>query len=348
MVVAFAVVVAFGVVGMVGFASPSAADPSPQSQLQAAQAQASQLENQIQNDSNRLDVLDQQYEAAQQQVQSLDQSLLSLGAKIAATQVSVNEAQALLREEAVSIYTGNGASSPLAQMFSPGNQKNSLLQAYQQVASSNVSATIDHLHASQAALDQQQSQLEATEAQAQAASQQLAQAQSQAQSVLASEQASLAQVKGQIATLVSQQEATQQAAEAAAFASRYGLDPNAPVSPAAQAAVQAAESQLGVPYQWGGEQPGSGFDCSGLTQWSWAQAGLSIPRTAQEQYDAIAHVPLSDLQPGDLVFWDDGTTSVQHVAMYVGDGEVIQAPRTGEDVSYSAIWTDGLVGAARP
>ena len=63
--------------------------------------------------------------------------------------------------------------------------------------------------------------------------------------------------------------------------------------------MAAAQSQLGVPYHWGGESPGVGFDCSGLTQWAWGRAGVSIPRTAQEQYDAIAHVSLASLQPGD-------------------------------------------------
>jgi cell wall-associated NlpC family hydrolase len=103
-----------------------------------------------------------------------------------------------------------------------------------------------------------------------------------------------------------------------------------------------------VPYVWGGETPGVGFDCSGLTQWAWGQAGVGIPRTAQAQYDAITHVSLSDLEPGDLLFWNDGTSSIQHVAMYVGGGTVIQAPETGENVSYASIWNNGLVGAGRP
>ena len=110
--------------------------------------------------------------------------------------------------------------------------------------------------------------------------------------------------------------------------------------------------ELELPYVWGGESPkgtsSPGFDCSGLTQWSWRQAGVSLPRTAQDQYDAIVHIPLSDLQPGDLLFWDDGTDSVQHVAMYIGNNTVIQAPETGELVSYSPIWDEGLVGAGRP
>ncbi len=112
--------------------------------------------------------------------------------------------------------------------------------------------------------------------------------------------------------------------------------------------MAAAQSQLGVPYHWGGESPGVGFDCSGLTQWAWGRAGVSIPRTAQEQYDAIAHVSLAALQPGDLVFWGDGPGGISHVAIYVGGGAVIHAPETGEDVRVQAIWNNGLVGAGRP
>jgi cell wall-associated NlpC family hydrolase len=121
------------------------------------------------------------------------------------------------------------------------------------------------------------------------------------------------------------------------------------------AAVQAAESQLGVAYLWGGEQRGVGFDCSGLVQWAWAQAGVSIPRTTETQWPALTHVPLTDLEPGDLLFYYnlDGDSQVDHVVMYTGSGPygtdtVIQAPFTGSTVSYSPIFTVGLIGAARP
>jgi cell wall-associated NlpC family hydrolase len=124
---------------------------------------------------------------------------------------------------------------------------------------------------------------------------------------------------------------------------------------AGNAAVTAAETQLGVPYQWGGESPGSGFDCSGLTQWAWARAGVSIPRTSQTQWAGLPHVSLSALQPGDLLFYFnlDGDNSVDHVVMYVGSGPygsqtIIQAPHTGSTVSYAPVFTLGLIGAARP
>ena len=87
-------------------------------------------------------------------------------------------------------------------------------------------------------------------------------------------------------------------------------------------AVKYAESQIGVPYVWGGETPGSGFDCSGLVQWAWNKAGILIPRTTQTQWPALHHVPLSALQPGDLLFYYnlDGDHQVDHVVMYVGSG----------------------------
>ena len=121
------------------------------------------------------------------------------------------------------------------------------------------------------------------------------------------------------------------------------------------AAVQAAVSQLGVPYVFGGEAPGVGFDCSGLVQWAWAQAGVSIPRTTETEWPALSHVSLDALQPGDLLFYYnlDGDNQVDHVVMFTGSGPygtdtVIQAPFTGSTVSYSPIFTEGLIGAARP
>ena len=121
------------------------------------------------------------------------------------------------------------------------------------------------------------------------------------------------------------------------------------------AAVHYAESQRGVPYLWGGETPGSGFDCSGLVQWAWGKAGIAIPRTTESQWPAMVHVPLTELQPGDLLYYYnlDGDNAVDHVVMYVGSGPygsstIIAAPYTGTDVEFAPLFTNGLEGAARP
>lgn len=107
-----------------------------------------------------------------------------------------------------------------------------------------------------------------------------------------------------------------------------------PSSGRAGAVIAAAQSQLGVPYLWGGTSPGVGLDCSGLTQYAYRQAGVSLPRVTYAQMNAGQTVPLSAIQPGDLVFYADGS----HVAIYVGGGQVIHAPQTGSFVKYSSLY----------
>jgi cell wall-associated NlpC family hydrolase len=115
--------------------------------------------------------------------------------------------------------------------------------------------------------------------------------------------------------------------------------------------VADAESYLGTPYVWGGENPRTGFDCSGLVQWVYAQAGLSLPRVAQDQYDAGPRVPTgAPLYPGDLVFFGSGPSGVDHVGIYVGNGTMIDAPDTGAVVRFDRVASVPLpfVGATRP
>jgi cell wall-associated NlpC family hydrolase len=121
------------------------------------------------------------------------------------------------------------------------------------------------------------------------------------------------------------------------------------------AAVEYAKKEIGVPYVWGGETPGVGFDCSGLVQWAWARAGITIPRTTESQYPAMIHVTLTQLQPGDLLFYYnlDGDHLVDHVVMYVGSGPwgvdtTIAAAHSGTTVALAPLFTAGLIGAARP
>jgi cell wall-associated NlpC family hydrolase len=109
-------------------------------------------------------------------------------------------------------------------------------------------------------------------------------------------------------------------------------------------AIGYAFDQLGRPYQWGAQGPDA-FDCSGLTSQAWAHAGVPIPRTSQEQWAKLPHVPLQLLRPGDLVVYFKGAT---HVALYIGDGLVIQAPRPGSYVKVSPIAANPILGAVRP
>ncbi len=110
------------------------------------------------------------------------------------------------------------------------------------------------------------------------------------------------------------------------------------------AAASAAMSQLGTPYRWGGASPG-GFDCSGLASWAYAQIGKSVPHYTVAIYNAFPKVPSSQLQPGDLVFY----RGLGHMGIYIGGGQYVHAPQTGDVVKVSSVGGRGdYVGAVRP
>ena len=116
-------------------------------------------------------------------------------------------------------------------------------------------------------------------------------------------------------------------------------------APGASKAISYAYAQLGKPYQWAGAGPDS-FDCSGLTMMAWEQAGIYFPHLAQDQYNLTRPVPVSSAIPGDLIFF--GTpSSVGHVGIYIGNGQMIDAPQTGENVSIQSIYWSDLLGAGR-
>lgn len=117
-----------------------------------------------------------------------------------------------------------------------------------------------------------------------------------------------------------------------------------PASGRAATALRTAYAQLGDPYRWGGTGPNS-FDCSGLTMYAWASAGVSLPHSSAAQYATGRKISRSDLQPGDLVFY---YSPIHHVAMYVGGGKIIDAPYPGKSVHIVDIDTMPYVGAVRP
>ena len=126
---------------------------------------------------------------------------------------------------------------------------------------------------------------------------------------------------------------------------------NALVTGSPDAVIAAAMTQSGVPYVWGDETPGVGFDCSGLVQWAFAQAGIRVPRTTQQQVLVGVPVAISDVQPGDLVFsrgFEGGVAvDLGHVAIAVGGGMEIVAPHTGAVVRFQPIATDAVQAVRR-
>ncbi|WP_299953864.1 C40 family peptidase [uncultured Modestobacter sp.] len=177
------------------------------------------------------------------------------------------------------------------------------------------------------------------------------------------------------ARAAAQQYAAQQAAAAQAAAARsttssssagtHQLVSNAGAgdSSAVETAISAARRYLGTIYSWGGGSLSGpsmgwgvdagivGFDCSGLTRYAYAQAGVSIPRNSSAQYQALPKVSRSDLQRGDLVFWATNTSNpstIHHVAIYLGGGQILEAPQSGSVIRVTSMRWGGFIGGARP
>ena len=133
-----------------------------------------------------------------------------------------------------------------------------------------------------------------------------------------------------------------------------------------RAAVARAERYIGMPYSFAaGNYNGPtygvcsysnachvfGFDCSGLAMYAWAGSGVYMDHYAASQYvnAGSVHPSVDQLQPGDLTFWSTGGASgIHHVAIYIGNGEVVEAPHTGDVVKIASLWFDGYYGATRP
>jgi peptidoglycan DL-endopeptidase CwlO len=149
------------------------------------------------------------------------------------------------------------------------------------------------------------------------------------------------------ATAKAEQQAEQQAAakKQAAAAKKSAAAAPASLGSLGERIVSQAAAVKGVPYEWGGTTP-SGFDCSGLTKYVFGKMGISLPRTAQQQYDAAQHISQSQAQPGDLVFMGS-PGDIYHVAIYAGGGKMWTAPETGQTVKLGNLFGDYSFGRIR-
>ena len=158
------------------------------------------------------------------------------------------------------------------------------------------------------------------------------------------------QVRQLARTLATEREAAAARAAAAAAPTLASGTTDAGANPYASAAVTAALSKLGSDYVWGAEGPDT-FDCSGLVQWAYGRAGLSLPRLASDQYFASTPVAVSAMQPGDLLVYaydPSDESTIHHIAMYIGNGKMVHAPHTGDVVRIVPVYYDGLYGVGRP
>jgi cell wall-associated NlpC family hydrolase len=324
------------VAGLVTYAGTAGAAPQPS--ITQVEAKVNQLTSQF-------DQANQQYDQAAQQVSQARVKLSAANKQVAAAQVQFKKLQGAVAEIAAASYENSNMTS-IAGLLS-SNDPNavlnsaSLLMEISQGRNQQLSA---FLVAAQ--------QLKTTQQQAQRTKDALAVVEKQKLDQKQKASKALSSEKTVYANLTSEQQATVQAhtvgGSAGTTTPTGGTFTGSTSTNGGQAAAFAV-SKLGCPYLYGGTGPcNSGYDCSGLAQAAWAAAGVSIPRTTYDDWASLPHVSMSSLEPGDLILYD----GEGHVAMYVGNGKIVDAPHTGavvEEISMSESWyADNADGAVRP
>jgi cell wall-associated NlpC family hydrolase len=315
--------------GLAVFATGAGAAPQPT--VSQVQAKINQLTSQFDKVSEQLDQASQQLSAAQ--------------TKLSAVRVRLNHAnsqfqtaQANVAATAAAAFEDTGATS-IAGVLTSGDpsvllQQGSLLMEL----SGNRSAQTKQLLTDASQLAGVEQEMSRTEAGVAGLKRQLSGHKSSLGKLIDTQKATLASLT------VPQQQTVQTNSIGAGGTTSATY--SGTTSTQGGKAVAFAYAQLGKPYQWGATGPGS-YDCSGLVQAAWAAAGVSIPRTTYAQWAALPHISTSALEPGDLLYLD----GVGHVAIYVGGGDIIDAPQTGMDVQKIPLagwYQSTLVGAARP
>jgi len=315
--------------GLAVFAAGAVAAPQPG--IDQVQARINQLTSQFDKVSEQLDQASQQLSGAQSRLSQVRVHLNHATAQFQAAQASV-------AQNAAAAFEDTGATSIAGVLTSADPsvvlQQGSLLMEL----SGNRTAQTRQLLSDASQLAGVEQQMQRTENGIAALKSQLAAHKASLGKLIDTEKATLAGLT------VPQQQAVQGNSIGAGGTTTAAY--TGPTSTQGQKAVAFAYAQLGKPYQWGATGPGS-YDCSGLAQAAWAAAGVAIPRTTYAQWAALPHIPTSALQPGDLLYFD----GIGHVAIYVGNGDIIDAPQTGlnvEKIPLAGWYASTLVGAARP
>ena len=311
------------VVGLAGFAlSGALGNPAGATPAGDLQAQAAALNAQIEANGAKVAALGEQLDADQLSFET--------------AQGQSSQLEQLVRQRAAVIYEDNGDDSVL-DFSTTSVLELSLRSKYTSIVDGRDRQLIDQLNEAKQTLIRERAAVVADKAEADAAA--------------AEEERLLSQVNGQLAVLIQQQQQQQQQAAALASVQQTTRPTNtswAGPAPAggAGAAVAFAEAQVGKPYQYAASGPDA-YDCSGLTMRAWQAGGVSMPHFSGAQYSMFPKVPMSQLQPGDLVFPSDPNT---HVGIYIGGGMMVHATHTGDYVREAPISQPGLVmtQAVRP
>jgi len=307
----------------------------------------------------RLYELEKDFEIVVERYNATDEELTKIHAEMAATRLVVEDLQSRMdarQGDAVSLakelYMSGGVAVAFESMLSARSIAELETTVEYLRASEEAQAKVfERLAVDRAELNRHLALLEEDRARAVATEARLAELREEIETKVAAQKDEIAELNEEIEAGLRRREERRRAAQEAIAAAAPAAPLSVPAQPApapnprAQTAVDAALSQVGKPYQWGAEGPDS-YDCSGLTLWAWAKAGVSLPHNSGMQQAAIPPVARDDLQPGDLLFYG---SPVHHVSMYIGNSQMVEAPYTGEFVRVVPAdrWGD-FVGAGRP
>jgi peptidoglycan DL-endopeptidase CwlO len=331
-------------------AAATAVALSAQAGAQAApKLTLSQATHEVASDRQAADVAGQKYDEAQTQEQTVQAQVALLQNEIAREQSTVNQEETTLGAEAAAQYR-TGAVDPSVQMMLSANPTAYLNQAsLQGELDTSQEQSFSEIQSQQQLLERQKAQATAELAAQQKYLKEMQQSKSDAQ-------AKLKQAQSIVESLTPVQQAQVNNGGGAGGGGGYGnitahngstmspsqVDLNG-ISSQARTAMEAALGQVGIsPYEWGGATP-AGFDCSGLVMWAYAQAGISLPHSSYSDEEVGSPVSYSDIQVGDIVVLEGGA----HVAMWAGNGMVVNAPEYGYTVSIMPVVDFGGIVAVR-
>jgi peptidoglycan DL-endopeptidase CwlO len=334
-------------------------------------AEAARIEQQIQDNGDRIAALGEQYNGAVLQLQQLEADQARAVEQFRRAQTQARSLHASVAALAVRLYTTHSVGSVAVQSIDVGSVMDyTRNQQYTAASTAKDFDLLDHLHGVQVDLTRRRRSLDRSVGAARAQRDRLSATRQQIEAANATAQRLLGETKGELGRLIHAEQQRQLAEQEAAAKARAAADaarqaqssqspatargpqgPDTPLPPAPPPSSQVgkviayARAQLGKPYIFNTAGPDT-FDCSGLTMMAWAQAGVSMPHYSGAQYSMFPHVALDQLQPGDLVFKGPGGS--EHVALYVGGGMQIAATHTGSWVLLQPVDYPHLSGAARP